>query len=149
MVSFGLVLCHINHYRLFNTNLFLYTKTVLFQIIQFSISTYLSNIWPLDRIPSGATTPGQSGLGNHSNKIVLRITQSSSITGDSPSDCLESYTWSVIGGGDYPSVEMQLMYSAAPAGSADNQWETCWNIWVANTKECFFQCFIHCSYLTR
>ena len=32
-------------------------KTVIFQTIQFSISTQFSSIWPIDRILSGATTP--------------------------------------------------------------------------------------------
>ena len=40
---------------------------------------------------SGATTPGQSGLGSNGNKGVLLIPQSPSITGFSPSDCLVSY----------------------------------------------------------
>ena len=38
-------------------------KTVLFQTIQFSISTQFSSIWPIDRTLSGVTTPGQSELG--------------------------------------------------------------------------------------
>ena len=40
---------------------------------------------------SGATTPDQSGLGSDGNEGVLRIPQSSSITGTSLSDCLVSY----------------------------------------------------------
>ena len=40
---------------------------------------------------SGATTPGQSGPESNVNEGVLRIPQSSSITGTSPSDCLVSY----------------------------------------------------------
>ena len=35
--------------------------------------------------------PGQSGPGSDGNEKVLRIPQSSSITGNSPSDCLVSY----------------------------------------------------------
>ena len=38
-----------------------------------------------------ATIPGQSGPGSNGNEGVLRITQSSSITGTSPSDCFVSY----------------------------------------------------------
>ena len=49
-----------------------------------------SPIWPIDRILSGATTPGQSEPGNDDSKGVLHISQSSSITGASPSDCLVS-----------------------------------------------------------
>ena len=62
-------------------------KTVPFLVIQLSISTHLSSIWPV----SGTTTPGQSGTRNDGNEGVLRIPQSSSITGTSPSDCLVSY----------------------------------------------------------
>ena len=62
---------------------FVYTqlniKTVLFQAIQFSISTHFSSIWPIDMTLSGATTPGQSGPGSDDNKGVLCIPQSSSI----------------------------------------------------------------------
>ena len=36
-------------------------KTVLFQVIQFSISTQFSSIQPIDRVPPGATTPGHGG----------------------------------------------------------------------------------------
>ena len=49
------------------------SKTVLFQTIQFSISTQFSYIWPIDRTLSGVTTPGQSGSRNNSNEGVLRI----------------------------------------------------------------------------
>ena len=66
-------------------------KTVLFQVIQFSISTQFSSIWPIDRTLSSATTPDQSKPGSDGNKKVLCIPQSSSISGTSPSDCLVSY----------------------------------------------------------
>ena len=72
-------------------NLFLYNYTILFQTIHFSISTLFSSIWPIHRTLSGATTLGQSGPGSDGNKGVLRIPQSSSITGASLSDCLVSY----------------------------------------------------------
>ena len=36
------------------------SKTVLFQAIQFSISTLFSFIWPIDGTPSSANTPSQS-----------------------------------------------------------------------------------------
>ena len=79
-------------------------KTVLFQMIQFSISTQfkcknrklsrpqLSSIWPIDRTLSIATTPIQSGPGSDGNEGVLHIPQSPSITGTSPSNFLGSYT---------------------------------------------------------
>ena len=44
-----------------------------------------SSIWTLDRILPGATTPGESGSGKDGNEEVLRILQSSGITGASPS----------------------------------------------------------------
>ena len=72
-------------------------KTVLFQTIQFSISTQFSSIWPRDRMLSGATTPGQSGPGSDSNEGVLHILQSCSITRVSPSDCLLSYSGNSLG----------------------------------------------------
>ena len=66
------------------------SKTILFQTIQFSISMQFSSICHIDRTLSGATTQSQSGVGSDENG-VLRIPQSSSITGTSPSDCLASY----------------------------------------------------------
>ena len=47
----------------------------------------LRNLYAIDRIGSGATTPSLSGPGSNGNEEVLRIPQSSSITGTSPSDC--------------------------------------------------------------
>ena len=67
------------------------TKTVLFQAIQFSVSTYFSSIWVIDGTLSAATNPGQSGPGNDGIEEVLHISQRSSITGTSPSDCLMLY----------------------------------------------------------
>ena len=61
------------------------SKTVLFHAIQFSINTLFSSIWPIDWTLSGATTPGFSGPGIDSNKEALCISQSSSVTGSSPS----------------------------------------------------------------
>ena len=64
------------------------SKTVPFQTIQFSKSAPFSSIWPIDMTPSGATTPNQSGPGSDSNEGVLRILQSFSITGITPSNYL-------------------------------------------------------------
>ena len=50
-----------------------------------------SSISPIDRPLSGATVPSLSGPGSNGNEGVLRITQSPSITGTSPSGCLVSY----------------------------------------------------------
>ena len=43
------------------------SKTILFQTIQFSISTQFISIWPIDKALSGASTPGQSGPGSDGN----------------------------------------------------------------------------------
>ena len=65
-------------------------KTVLFQTIQFSVSTLFSSIWPIDKSLSGATAQGQSGPGSDGNEGVLRIPQTFCIAGTSQSDCLVS-----------------------------------------------------------
>ena len=99
-----------------STKFFVYTQlndqTVLFQTIQFSISTQFSSIWPLDRTLSGATTQGQSGTGIDGNEGVHCIPQSSIITGALPSDCLMSYP-EYSSGKSYSSAEMQSVYSSA------------------------------------
>ena len=89
-------------------------KTVLFQAIKFSRSTQFSSIWFIDRTLSGATTMGQSEPGSDVNEWVLRIPQSSSITGISTSDCLVSYTRTL--------AEMQSMYSTAPSDWVNDTW---------------------------
>ena len=53
---------------------------------------------PKIRPLSSATTPGQSGPGSDDNKGVLRISQSSSITGTWLSDCFVSYPGHSLGG---------------------------------------------------
>ena len=93
-------------------------QTVLFQTIQFSISTQFSSIWPTDKLLSSATTTGQSRPGSDGNKGVLRIPQSSYITGTSSSDCLVSYPGHMLGE-SYPSAEKQSVYSTAPADWAN------------------------------
>ena len=74
-------------------------KSVIFQTIQFSISTQFSSIWHVDRSLSEATTLGQSGLGSDGNDGVHCIPQSSRITGTLTSDCLMSYSEYSCGGG--------------------------------------------------
>ena len=95
-------------------NPFLCIQTVLFQTIQFTISTQFRYIWPIDKALSSATTPGQSVPGSVDNEGVLRIHQRSSITRASPADCLVSYPGHLLGGGSYSYVEVQLVYSTAP-----------------------------------
>ena len=68
----------------------------------------------MDRTLSGAPTPGQSGPVSDGNEAVLRISQSSRITGASPSDCLMSYPEHSFGE-FYPSEEMQSEYSTTLA----------------------------------
>ena len=68
-----------------------------------------SSIWLVDRTHSGESGPGSNG-----NEGVLRIPQSSSITGVSASYCLVSYLGHSLEE-SYLSVELQSMYSIAPA----------------------------------
>ena len=75
----------------------------------------ISSIRPIDRTLSGATTPGQSEPGSDANEGILHISQSSSITGVLPSDCLVSYLEHTCGGGSYPTEKKQLVYSTALA----------------------------------
>ena len=99
-------------YKLFNV------KTVLFQEIQFTISTRFISVWPIYRTLSGATSRGQSGPGSNGNKEVLHISQK-----------LQHYKsltirlFSVISrtlvGGSYLSAQMQLVYSKA------GDWKMC------------------------
>ena len=56
-------------------------KTVRFQTVQFCISTQFSSNWHIDKTLRGATTSGQSEPESNGNERVLRIPQSSSITG--------------------------------------------------------------------
>ena len=125
-------------------------KTVLFQTVQSRISIQFSSIWPIDGTLSGATTPGQSGTGSDGAEGVLRIPQSSSITGTSPSDCLVSYLGHSLGevlplyreaigvlyspswlghslGESYLSAEKQSVYCTAPA-----DWIMIWRYFVVN-----------------
>ena len=78
------------------------SKTVLFQTIQFSISKHFSSICPQNRTLSGTTCPGLSGPESDDNEGVLRIPQSSSITGTPLSDCLVLYPGHSLEGGVLP-----------------------------------------------
>ena len=61
-----------------------------------------NSIWPIDRILSGANTPGQSGPGRNGNDFLYltKVTYSES---------------------SYPSLKMQSVYSTAPVDWADQQ----------------------------
>ena len=74
-------------------------KIILFQAIKFCISTEFSSIWPIDRILSGATTPGQSGPGSDGNELVLLILQSTSIIETSSSNCLYHHIYQLLRSG--------------------------------------------------
>ena len=78
-----------------------------------------SYIQPIDSTLSGATTPSQSGPRSDGNEGVLRILQSSGITGTSPSDCFVSYQGHSLSGEFYPSEEMQSVYSTAQTSQLD------------------------------
>ena len=78
---------------------------------QFSLAqVQFSSIWRIDRTLSGATTPGQSRTESDGNEKVLRILQSTSITGTSPLFSVISRTLVVEG---YPSAVVQSVYSTA------------------------------------
>ena len=112
------VLWHINLCRLFNAKSILYKYKVLFQTIQFSISTQFSFIWPIDRTLLGATTPGQSEPGSNSNKEVFCIPQSSNITGTLPSNCLVLYPEHLLEVGVWPHCRkaVDVFYSPSQLG---------------------------------
>ena len=73
-----------------------------------------SSIWLIDRNLSDATNLSQSGSGSDGNEGVLRISQSFSITGASPSDGLISYIGHLLGE-YYISAESKSLYSITPA----------------------------------
>ena len=71
----------------------------------------------MDRALSGATTPGQSGPGSDGKEGVLRIPQSSSTAGTSPSDYLVSYPGHSLGGGLTPLQRCsQCILQTQPTG---------------------------------
>ena len=87
-----------------NTNSFICT-----QLSGFKYSKWLNSfIWPIDETLISTITLGQSD-----NKGIFHIPQNSRI-GASSSDGLVSYPGHLLRG-SYPSAEMQLAYSLAPA----------------------------------
>ena len=75
------------------------------------MKTLFSSVGSLDRILSGASTPGQNEPRSDGNKQVLRIPQSSRITGALTTDFLcyiQDPRW-----GSYPTVKKQSVYSTA------------------------------------
>ena len=71
-----------------------------------------TSIWPIGRTLSDVTTPGQSG--RDCNEGVLRITQSSSISEASPSDCLMIYL-EILVGESYPFIEDDIGVFYSPS----------------------------------
>ena len=64
----------------------------------------------------GAIILGHCRPGSNDNEGMLSISESPSITGTSPSDCIESYPGHYfLCGVSYPFAEMQSVYSTAPA----------------------------------
>ena len=74
--------------RLILSLLFEY-KTVLFQAIQFSISTQFCSVSPIDMTLAVASILGLSGPQSYGNGGELRIPQGSSINEASLSDCFK------------------------------------------------------------
>ena len=102
-------------------------QKVLFPTILFSIShmfilslVFNSSIWHIAKSLLDTTTPDQSEPGSDGNKGVLHIPHTLRITGVSPSDCLISYQDTLCGVRSYPFVEVQLVYSTAPAEEAES-----------------------------
>ena len=62
------------------------SKTVLFETIQFSISTQFNSIRTIHRTQSGVITTEQSGPGNDSNEGDCRIHRLQ-LCKDSPNEC--------------------------------------------------------------
>ena len=89
------------------------TRIVLFRAVQFSTSTQFSSIWPIDRTLSSATTAGQSGPGSDGNEEVLRIPQSEHYW--NLTIRLFSVIYRTFMRGVLPPVEVQSVYSTAPA----------------------------------
>ena len=106
---------------------------------------WFSSIWPIDMTLSGATTSSQSGPESDGNKWVRCISQSSSVTGASPSDCLVSYLGLSLGE-SYLSIGMQLVYSAALTDWASNTSELT-NCYNSFKKEITYQLFTYKLYL--
>ena len=89
---------------------------LLFQGIQFNISSQFSTIRHLYRTLLGSTTPSHSESGIDDNEGVVCILQSSSIIGALPSDCLVSYPENSLGE-SYLFVLKQSVYSTILADS--------------------------------
>ena len=106
-----------------------FTQTVLVQTIQLSISMLFVLFNPIDRAFSGTTILGQIRPGSDGNDGVLRITQSSSNTGTSPSYWLVSYTEHSFEGGGPTLLQRSSRYIPQPQPTG--QWIN-WPFWQTN-----------------
>ena len=117
-----------------------------------------SSIWPIHRNLSVATTAGQNGPESDGIKGVLYISESSSITGVSPSEFLVSYPWDSLGGGSYHTAEMQSVYPPTSwLGSITiksiekckkSKWESIFEI-IFYQKKYFHIFFLHNTILNK
>ena len=80
-----------------------------------SIIMQFSSIWPIPRIPSTVTPPGQSRPGSDDIEEVPGIPESTSITEATPSDCLGPGHSFFLWGGSYFSTEKKSVYSTPTA----------------------------------
>ena len=110
-------------------------KIIIFQVIQFSKSSQFNSIWPTDRTLSGATTLDQSEPGSNDNEGIFWISQISSITGTSPSDCLVSYPEHSLGGGLTP---LQRSIQCILQPQLTGQWISNW--FIAFLKSITYKC---------
>ena len=79
----------------------------------FVCSKFESHIWPTNRTQSGTNTLGKSGPKSESNEGIFLIPQTSSITGDSLSDCSMSYAGESLWRGVLTFAEMLSVYFTA------------------------------------
>ena len=91
-------------------NPFLYISTVLFQTIQFSVTTLFSSINPKIVPYQVLALRARVDLGAIALKRYSAFPNAPALR----SDCLVSYPGHQLGG-SYPSAEMQSVFSAAPA----------------------------------
>ena len=97
------------------TIIIVFVKTVLFQTIQFIISTLFSSILPIDTTLSGATTPGQRGPGSDGNKGYSTFPKTPALLKPHHHHGLLSYLGHSLGWGSYPSAEKHSVWPTAPA----------------------------------
>ena len=101
---------------------FQYQKTVLFQVIQCSISTQVSSIWRIDRTLSGATTLGQSGPGRDGNDNLHSPKLQHNWNLNIRLICVISRTLVEV---SLTPLQRRMVYSTAPADWATKYSEAC------------------------